>query len=71
MSIILQTNPKEKRARLRQLLSWGYITQQEANEMYHEYLRLFKRVNGDKRLFNNITVGNMLRLVGLVFAALC
>lgn len=71
MSIILQTNPKEKRARLRQLLSWGYITQQQANQMYRDYLRLFKRVNGDIRLFNNITVANMLKLVGLVFAALC
>lgn len=35
-----------KRNRLRKLVSWGYITQQQANQMYRDYLRLFKRVTG-------------------------
>ena len=34
-----------KRNRLRQLVSWGYITQPEANQLWREYLRLFKRVS--------------------------
>ena len=34
-----------KRNRLRQLVSWGYITQSEANQLWREYLRFFKRVN--------------------------
>lgn len=34
-----------KRNRLRQLVQWGYISQPQANQMWHEYLRLFKRVN--------------------------
>lgn len=28
-----------KKNRLRQLVSWGYITQQRANEQYRQYLR--------------------------------
>lgn len=28
-----------KKNRLRQLVSWGYITQQQANEQYRQYLR--------------------------------
>lgn len=34
---ILQTNPKEKRARLQQLLDWGYISDAEAELMYKQY----------------------------------
>lgn len=34
-----------KRNRLRKLVSWGYITQAQANEQWREYLRLFKQVN--------------------------
>ena len=64
MSIILQTNPKEKKVRLKQLLSWGYVTQQQANKMYREYLRFFKNQ------FNDITVTNMLKLVVAVLVAL-
>ena len=64
MSIILQTNPKEKKARLKQLLSWGYVTQQQANKMYREYLRFFKNQ------FNDITITNMLKLVVAILVAL-
>jgi len=28
-----------KKNRLRQLVSWKYITQQQANQMYRDYLR--------------------------------
>ena len=38
-----------KRNRLRQLVQWGYITQPEANQLWREYLRLFKRVSNQKR----------------------
>jgi len=38
-----------KRNRLRQLVSWGYITQPEANQLWRDYLRLFKRVIGPDR----------------------
>ncbi len=34
-----------KRNRLRQLVLWEYITQQQANQLWRDYLRLFKRVN--------------------------
>lgn len=34
-----------KRERIRQLVQWGYITQPEANQLWHEYLQLCKRVN--------------------------
>ena len=34
-----------KRNRLRQLVSWGYISQQQANQQWRRYLRLFKRTN--------------------------
>jgi len=33
-----------KKDRLRQLVLWGYITQTQANQMYRDYLRLFKKV---------------------------
>lgn len=36
----------QKKNRLRQLVQWEYITQPEANQLWHEYLRLFKQVNG-------------------------
>ena len=71
MSVSLPNNKQEKRARYKMLVKQGSITQQEANQMYREYLRLFKRVNGNMRLFNNITIVNMLKLVSLMFAALC
>lgn len=35
-----------KRNRLRQLILWGYITQQQANQLWRDYLRLFKRITG-------------------------
>jgi len=28
-----------KKNRLRQLVAWGHITQQQANQMYRDYLR--------------------------------
>ncbi len=31
-----------KRDRLRDLVLWGYITQAQANQMYREYLKMFK-----------------------------
>jgi len=34
-----------KKNRLRKLIAWGYITQSQANQMWRDYLRLFKRVN--------------------------
>jgi translation initiation factor 2 beta subunit (eIF-2beta)/eIF-5 len=34
-----------KRNRLRKLVLWGRITQSEANQLWRDYLRLFKRVN--------------------------
>lgn len=34
-----------KRNRLHQLVSWGYITQSQANQLWRDYLQLFKRVN--------------------------
>ena len=33
-----------KKDRLRKLVQWGYVSQVEANRMYRDYLRLFKRV---------------------------
>ena len=36
-----------KRNRLRQLVSWGYITQPQANQMWRDYLQLFKQANAD------------------------
>ena len=33
-----------KRDRLRKLVAQGSITQQQANELWRDYLRLFKRV---------------------------
>jgi len=33
-----------KRERIRQLVSWRYITQQQANQLWRDYLRLFKQV---------------------------
>ena len=33
-----------KRNRLRQLVSWGYITQPEANQLWRDYLQLFNKV---------------------------
>ena len=36
-----------KRNRLRQLVSWGFMTQAQANEQWRQYLRLFKRANAD------------------------
>ena len=41
MSMLLQTNPKEKRARLQQLLEWGYIDYEEAESMYKQYCSIF------------------------------
>lgn len=70
MSISLPENKQEKRARYKMLVAQGSITQQQANQMWRDYLRLFKRVNGDMRLFNNITVANMLKLVIAVFLAI-
>jgi len=35
-----------KKNRLRKLVSWGYITQQQANQMWRDYLRLFKQYSG-------------------------
>lgn len=35
-----------KRNRLRQLVLWGYISQSEANQLWREYLQLFRRVTG-------------------------
>lgn len=35
-----------KRNRLRMLVAQRSITQPQANQMWREYLRLFKRVNG-------------------------
>ena len=32
-----------KKNRLWKLVQWGYVTQKEANRMYKDYLRLFKR----------------------------
>jgi len=37
-----------KRNRLRQLVQWGYITQSQANQLWREYLRLFKRVTNQE-----------------------
>ena len=31
-----------KRNRLRQLVSWEYITQSQANQLWRDYLRIFK-----------------------------
>ena len=42
MSIFLQNNPKEKMIRLRQLLDWGYIDNEEADSMYKQYCLLFE-----------------------------
>ena len=33
-----------KRNRLRQLVQWGYITQSEANQLWRDYLKLYRRV---------------------------
>lgn len=49
MSIILQTNPTEKRARLQQLLEWGYISHGQAEVMLADYCRLFESQNCDER----------------------
>lgn len=38
-----------KRNRLRQLVQWEYITQQQANQLWRDYLRLFKQVQGNQR----------------------
>ena len=35
-----------KKNRLRQLVVWGYVTQKQANELWREYLRLFRSVTG-------------------------
>jgi len=35
-----------KKNRIRQLVIWGYVTQTQANQMYRDYLRLFKRYAG-------------------------
>jgi len=35
-----------KKNRLRQLVLWGYVTQKQANELWREYLRLFRSVTG-------------------------
>ena len=47
-----------KRNRLRQLVQWGYITQPQANQMWRDYLRLFKRVNqkGQKMHYAQIKI---------------
>ena len=47
MSVILQTNPKEKRVRLQQLLDWGYISDVEAELMYKQYCLLFRRIENE------------------------
>jgi len=38
---------KLKKDRLRKLVIWGYFTQTEANQMYRDYLRLFKKIGGN------------------------
>jgi len=35
-----------KKSRIRKLVIWGYVTQAQANKMYRDYLRLFKRYAG-------------------------
>lgn len=46
MSISLPTNKKEKRRRLKMRIAQGSITKSEANQMWRDYLRLFKSANG-------------------------
>ena len=38
-----------KRNRLKQLVSWGYITQQQANRQWQDYLRLHKRTTKQQK----------------------
>ena len=44
MSISLPNNKEEKKARLSKLVKQGSLTQQQANQAYEDYCRLFEKV---------------------------
>ena len=48
--MILQNNPKEKWARLKQLIEWGYITNEQAKEMYDQYCLIYSGRKKNERL---------------------